>query len=167
MPDPPYHWVCDPSCHHFVETFTSLAFTSLSNDLPIMMSPTAIKLVLSYLWYRNASDSTNMFSDCRSLIALKPINLRWIVATKAPQAKPCRVIRLPWQAPATLRLFEGAGQPGRHNWQWRYVIHAQMICYGNDGYLHDAPGVSLWKTVQHRQDYLSRWLIKFRTQYNT
>ena len=27
--------------------------------------------------------------------------------------------------------------------------------------------VSLWKTVQHRQDYLSRWLIKFRTQYNT
>ena len=40
--DPPYHWVCDPSRHCFVETFTSLAFTSLSNDLP-----TAIKLVLS------------------------------------------------------------------------------------------------------------------------
>ena len=30
-----------------------------------------------------------------------------------------------------------------------------------------SPSVSLWKTVQHRQDYLSRWLIKFRTQYNT
>ena len=28
-----------------------------------------------------------------------------------------------------------------------------------------SPSVSLWKTVQHRQDYLSRWLIKFRTQY--
>ena len=30
-----------------------------------------------------------------------------------------------------------------------------------------SPGVSLWKTVQHRQDYLSRWRIKFRTQCNT
>ena len=53
------------------------------------------------------------------------------------------------------------------NWQWRYVIHAQMICYRNNRYLHDAPSVSSWKTVQHRQDYLSRWLTKFRTQYNT
>ena len=42
-----------------------------------------------------------------------------------------------------------------------------MICYGNNRYLHDTPSVSLWKTVQHRQDYLSRWLTKFRTQYNT
>ena len=56
--------------------------SSLSNDLPITMSPNAIKLVLSCLWYRNASLSTNMFSDCRNLIVLKPINLRWIVATK-------------------------------------------------------------------------------------
>ena len=30
-----------------------------------------------------------------------------------------------------------------------------------------SPSVSLWKTAQHRQDYLSRWLIKLRTQYNT
>ena len=30
-----------------------------------------------------------------------------------------------------------------------------------------SPSVCLWKTVQHRQDYLSRWLMKFRTQYNT
>ena len=30
-----------------------------------------------------------------------------------------------------------------------------------------SPSVSLWKTVQHRQDCLSRWRIKFRTQYNT
>ena len=30
-----------------------------------------------------------------------------------------------------------------------------------------SPSVTLWKTVQRRQDYLSRWLIKFRTQYNT
>ena len=29
------------------------------------------------------------------------------------------------------------------------------------------PSVCLWKTVQHRQDYRSWWLIKFRTQYNT
>ena len=61
-------------------------------------------------------------------------------------------------------------EPGRRdviNWQWRYVIRAQMICYRNNRYLHDAPSVSLWKTVQHRQDYLSRWLTKFRTQYNT
>ena len=29
------------------------------------------------------------------------------------------------------------------------------------------PSVSLWKTVQHHQDCLSRWLVKFRTQYNT
>ena len=82
VPDPPHRWVCDPSRHRFVETFTSVAFTSLSNYLPIMMSPTTIKLVLSCLWYRNASVSANMFSDCRNLIALKPINSRWIVATK-------------------------------------------------------------------------------------
>ena len=30
-----------------------------------------------------------------------------------------------------------------------------------------SPSVSLWKTAQHRQDYLSRWRIKSRTQYNT
>ena len=32
-----------------------------------------------------------------------------------------------------------------------------------------SPSVTLWKSVQHRQDYLlvSRWLIKFRTQYYT
>ena len=42
-----------------------------------------------------------------------------------------------------------------------------MICYRNNRYLHDAWSVSLWKTVQHRQDYLSRWPIKLRTQYNT
>ena len=47
------------------------------------------------------------------------------------------------------------------------VIRAQMICYRNNRYLHDARSVSLWKTAQHRQDYLSRWLIKLRTQYNT
>ena len=47
------------------------------------------------------------------------------------------------------------------------VIRARMICYRNNRYLHDARSVSLWKTVQHRQDYLSRWLIKLRMQYNT
>ena len=36
MPDPPYRWVCDPSRHRFVETFTAPTFTSLSNDLPII-----------------------------------------------------------------------------------------------------------------------------------
>ena len=30
-----------------------------------------------------------------------------------------------------------------------------------------SPSVSLWKSAQHRQDYLSRWRIKFRTQNNT
>ena len=25
------------------------------------------------------------------------------------------------------------------NWQWRYVIRAQMICYRNNRYLHDVP----------------------------
>ena len=53
------------------------------------------------------------------------------------------------------------------NWQWPYVIRAQIICSRNNRYLHDVPSISLWKTVQHRQDYQSRWLIKFRTQYNT
>ena len=61
VPDPPYRWVCDPSRYGFVKTCTPVAFTSLSNDLPIMMSPTTIKLVLSCLWYRNASVNTNMF----------------------------------------------------------------------------------------------------------
>ena len=30
-----------------------------------------------------------------------------------------------------------------------------------------SPSVTLWKTVQHHQDYQSQGLIKFRTQYNT
>ena len=115
--------------------FTSFAFTSLSNELPIMMSPTAIKLVLSCLWYCNASVSTNMFSVCRNLMALKPINLRWIVATKCASTKPLRVVRLPWQTPAASRLFEGAGQPGRHKltmaiqsfWHKDQLCHDKMI----------------------------------------
>ena len=76
------HWVCDPSRHPFMETFTSLVFTSLSSDLSIMIVPTAIKLVLRCLWCRNASVNANVFLDCRNSIALKPINSRWIVATK-------------------------------------------------------------------------------------
>ena len=59
------------------------------------------------------------------------------------------------------------GSPDVINWQWRYVIRAQMICYRNNSFYMTSPSVSLWKTVQHRQDYLSRWRIKFRTQYNT
>ena len=47
---------------------------------------------------------------------------------------------------------------------WRYVIRAQMICYRNNKYSHDAPSVPLRKNVQHRQDDLSRWLTKFRTK---
>ena len=31
------------------------------------------------------------------------------------------------------------------NWQWRYVIHAQMICYRNNSYLHDVPECLLVK----------------------
>ena len=31
------------------------------------------------------------------------------------------------------------------NWQWRYVIRAQMICYRNDRYLHDVPECLLVK----------------------
>ena len=31
------------------------------------------------------------------------------------------------------------------NWQWRYVIHAQMICYRNNRYLHDVPECLLVK----------------------
>ena len=30
-----------------------------------------------------------------------------------------------------------------------------------------SPSVILWKTVQHRQDYLSQWITKLRTQFNT
>ena len=51
---------------------------------------------------------------------------------------------------------------------WQTMIYIYMT----------SPSVCLWKTVQHRQDYLSRWLIKFRSntiqrankiqkQYNT
>ena len=31
------------------------------------------------------------------------------------------------------------------NWQWRYVIRAQMICYRNNSYLHDVPEFLLVK----------------------
>ena len=169
-PDPPYRWVCDPSRHRFVETFTSLAFASLSNDLPIMMPPTAIKLVLSCLWYRNAFVSTNMFSDCRNLIALKPINLRWIVATKCASSETVQschdgsraTVPLLRYAPLTWQRYGGSGtgyhdghplprvclrEPGSRDDinQWRYVIRAQMICHRNNSYLHDVPECLLVK----------------------
>ena len=60
--------------------------------------------------------------------------------------------------------LRGPGSRNVINWQWRYVIRAQMICNCNNKYLHDVP---FWTSAQHRQDYLSRWLIKFETQYNT
>ena len=65
--------------------------------------------------------------------------------------------------------FVWGSRPGSRdviNWQWRDVIRAQSICYCNNKYLHDVPSVCLLKTVQHRQDSLPRWLIKFKTQYN-
>ena len=81
--------------------------------------------------------------------------------------KLCRVVRLPWQAPTASRLFEGAKQPGCHKWQWHDGTwpkwYATKII---DIYLM-SPSVCLWKTVQHRQDYIMLWLIKFRTQHNT
>ena len=51
-----------------------------------------------------------------------------------------------------------------HNWQWRDVKRyvTKMI----DIYI-SSPSVCLWKSAQHRQDYLSWAVIKFRTQYNT
>ena len=160
--------VRDPSRHRFVEIFTPVAFTSLSNDLPIMMSPITIKLVLNCLWYRNASVSTNMFSDCRNLIALKPINLRWIMATKCASSETVQiwVVRLPWQAPAGRCLTfvwgsRAAGTSKTDNGDTspvpKWYVTAKIDIYIT------SPSVTLWKTVQHRQDYLSRWLITFRT----
>ena len=61
-------------------------------------------------------------------------------------------------------------EPGRRdviNWQWRYVIRAQMICYRNDSYLHDVPQCLLVKNCPTPSGLPIRWRIKFRTQYNT
>ena len=49
----------------------------------------------------------------------------------------------------------------------RDVIRSEMICYRHSRYLHDVPECLLVKNCPTPQDYLSRWLIKFRTQYNT
>ena len=154
--------------HRFLETFRSLAFTSLSNDLLIVMSPTTFKLVLSCLWCRNVSVSTNMFSDCRNLIALKPINLRRIVATKCDSGETVQsswvamtgthCLTFVWGSRAARTSYTDNGTTSSvPKWYVTAIIYIYM----------KSPSVSLWKTVQHRQDYLSRWLIKFRTQYNT
>ena len=58
------------------------------------MSPTAIKLVLRCVWYRNASADTNVFSDIRSSIASKPITLRLIVITKCAPMKLSRCVAM-------------------------------------------------------------------------
>ena len=54
------------------------------------------------------------------------------------------------------------------NWQWRDTssMPKWYVTAIIDIYMTSL-SVSLWKTAQHRQEYLSRWLIKFRTQYNT
>ena len=54
------------------------------------------------------------------------------------------------------------------NWQWRDTssMPKWYVTAIIDIYMTSL-SVSLWKTAQHHQEYLSRWLIKFRTQYNT
>ena len=42
-------------------------------------------------------------------------------------------------------FFSEPGSRDVKNWQWRYVIHAQMICYRNNRYLHDVPECLLVK----------------------
>ena len=108
-----------------------------------------------------------MFSDSRKLTALKPINLRWIVATKCASSETLQSLGCHDRHPLPRVCLREPGSRDVKNWQWRYVICAQMICYRNNRYLHDVLDCHLLKTVQHCLDYLCRWLIKFRTQYNT
>ena len=123
----------------------SVAFISLSNDLPIMISTTTIKLVLICLWYRNASVSTNTFSDCRNLIALKPINLRWIMATKCASSETVQSRCCHDRHSLPRICLREPGSWDVKNWQWRYVIDVQMICYHYDKCLYDVPECLLVK----------------------
>ena len=77
----------------------------------MVMSPTAIKLVLRDLWYRSALVNTNVFSDWSRSIALKPINLRLIMTIKYAPTKPCRVVKLPWPESCHVCFRE----PGRYS----------------------------------------------------
>ena len=106
-----------------------------------------------------------MFSDCRNLIALKPENLRWIVATKCASNETVQSHQVAMTGTRCLTFVWGsraAGTSSTDNSDTSSVpkwYAAAMI----DVYM-TSPSVYLWKTVQHRQDY---WLMKFRTQYNT
>ena len=109
------------------------------------MSVIAIKLLLSCLWYCTGSVSTNMFSDCRNLIALKPINSRWIVATKCTSSETVQSLGCHDRHPLPRVCLREPGSRDVINGQWRYVIRAQMICYRNNKYLHDIPECLLVK----------------------
>ena len=116
-----------PRLHKFMKWFA------------IMMSPTAIKLVLSCLWYRHASVSTNMFSDCINLIALKAINLRLMhLKRNRAESLGCHD-----RHPLPRICLREPGSRDVINCQWRDVIHAQSICYRSNRYLHDVPSVCL------------------------
>ena len=110
------------------------------------MFPTAIKLVLSCLWYLNASVSTCMFPDCRNLVAIKLINF------KMNRGHTMRLERNREESlgchdrhPLPRVCLREPGSRDVINWQWRYVIRAQMICYRNNWYLHDVPECLLVK----------------------
>ena len=110
----------------------------------MMMSPTTIKLVLSCLWYRNASVSTNMFSGCRNVgcnvdcIKTNKLNMN---RGHKMRLKQNRAESLGYhdRHPLSRVFLREPGSRDVKNWQWRYVIHAQMICNRNNRYLHDVP----------------------------
>ena len=113
------------------------------------MSPTAIKLVLSCLWYRNASVGTNMFSDCRNLIALKPINLRWIVATKCASSETVLSRYVAMTDTRCLAFVWGSRTAGTSktdnddtSFMPKWYVTAVIDIYMT------SPSVSLWKTAQ-------------------
>ena len=53
------------------------------------------------------------------------------------------------------------------NWQWRYVIHAQMICYRNNRYLHDVLECLLVKNCPTPPGLPIPVADKIQKQYNT
>ena len=53
------------------------------------------------------------------------------------------------------------------NWQWRYVIRAQMICHRNNRYLHDVPECLLVKNCPTPPGLPIHVANKIQKQYNT
>ena len=108
----------------FRENFASLFFTCLSSSFKIIKQHIGIKSLLRCLQYCSDLINTNQHKCVLSLKNFDCIKTNKFKNNRDPAESLGSDGR--HQVPRVCLMG-----PGRHNWQWRDIIGAQMICYYN------------------------------------